>query len=445
MKNYNLNIYIPYNNFIVLFICIVFLTGCSSSVQTSSDSNMIWITPAPSLALHNKSATPTDAIVNEFSSNVDVKNVTATSIPTEPPVETIPTITSSPTVEPEATSVTLLAVGDNLIHLEVIQSGLQKDGSYQYNHLYSNIKNDIIAADIAIINQETILGGKNFAYTGYPSFNSPTEIGDAIVSAGFDVILHATNHTMDKGKKAVENTMAFWRQYPNITVLGINETKELSKTIPIVEKNGIRIAMLNYTYGLNGYSLPKGMPYYVNLIDKKKMAYDIKKAKKNADFVIVFPHWGSEYVYKPNAYQKDLTQFLYQHGVDLVIGTHPHVIQPVEWIQDTKKHKMLVYYSLGNFMSYQKEAPRMLGAMANLTLTKDKNGTYISEAGIIPIVTHYEHGPKNYNFSIYKLTDYTTELANKHGVSDIAKHGPLTYKKTYQLAIDVLSPWFKYD
>lgn len=445
MKNNEFINFNPYNShLIILFLCILFLTGCNTSIPTSTKSNeMITSPPLPSFALQNKVVTPPIIMELELNSNTDKNKVIISSIPTESPTEIPPTLPVTPTVEPKASSVTLLAVGDNLIHLEVIKSGLKKDGTYRYDHLYSNIKEDILAADIAIINQETILGGKDFAYTGYPSFNSPTEIGDAIAAAGFDVILHATNHTMDKGKKAVENTMNFWRQFPEITVLGINETKEISKTVPIVEKNGIKIAMLNYTYGLNGYSLPKGMPYYVNLLDKQKMSSDIKKAKKQADFVIVFPHWGSEYVYKPNAYQKDLTRFFYQQGVDLVIGTHPHVIQPVEWIKNTKKHKMLVYYSLGNFMSYQKEAPRMLGAMANITLTKDKNGTYISEAGVIPIVTHYEHGPKNYNFSIYKLTDYTSKLASVHGVSDIAKHGPLTYKKTYQLAVEVLSPWFQ--
>lgn len=342
-----------------------------------------------------------------------------------------------------ASQVTLLAVGDNLIHIEVVKSGKQADGTYQYDHLYRNLADEIKAADLAVVNQETILGGNDFAYSGYPSFNSPSEIGEALVNAGFDVITHATNHTMDMGYKAVKNTFDFWSGYPGITVLGINKTKEQQDTIPIIEKNGIKLAMLNYTYGLNGYHMPEDKPYLVNLLDKKKMQKDIKKAKELADFIIVFPHWGTEYVYEATSMQEDLTDFYYDLGVDLVIGTHPHVLEPVEWIEKEPGHKMLVYYSLGNFMSYQKEAPRMLGGIATLTITKDASGTYISDAAITPIVTHYENGPADYHYGIFKLTEYTPALANVHGVSEIAVRGPFTYEGTYELAKRVLGEWFE--
>jgi poly-gamma-glutamate synthesis protein (capsule biosynthesis protein) len=342
-------------------------------------------------------------------------------------------------------SVTLLAVGDNLIHMEVVRSGEKEDGTYNYDHLYSNLRDEISAADIAVINQETILGGDEFAYSGYPNFNSPTEIGDAVINAGFDVVLQATNHTLDKGMDGVENTFDFWKQHPEITVLGINESEEEREEIPIIEKNGITLAMLNYTYGLNGYHLPKNMPYLVNLLDKEKMKADIKEAKELADFVIVFPHWGSEYVYEATKAQEDLTEFYYEQGVDLVIGSHPHVLEPVEWIETNEEHRMLVYYSLGNFISYQREAPRMLGGMAEITITKDPTGTYISEAQITPIVTHYENGPDDYHYGIYKLSDYTEALAQAHGVSDHVKDGPFTYQGTYDLAHQVLGSWFGPD
>jgi poly-gamma-glutamate capsule biosynthesis protein CapA/YwtB (metallophosphatase superfamily) len=339
-------------------------------------------------------------------------------------------------------SLTLLAVGDNLIHIEVVQSGKQADGSLNYNHLYSNLKDKIAAADIAVVNQETILGGDDFAYSGYPNFNSPTEIGDALVETGFDVVLHATNHTMDKGLRGIENTLAYWKTKPQIRVLGINETEQASEEVPIIEKNGIKLAMLNYTYSLNGYKLPKDKPYLVNLLDKDKMKQDIEKAEKLADFTIVFPHWGSEYVYEATSMQKELTDFFYEQGVDLVIGAHPHVLEPVEWINTKPEHQMLVYYSLGNFLSYQKEAPRMLGGMAELTITKDETGVHISDAAITPIVTHYEHGPADFNYAIYKLTDYTPTLSKLHGVSDIAKNGAMDYQTTYELAKKVLGSWF---
>ncbi len=350
---------------------------------------------------------------------------------------------SDPKKSEGASQVTLLAVGDNLIHIEVVKSGKKKDGSLNYDHLYSNLKDAISTADIAIVNQETILGGDDFPYSGYPSFNSPTEIGDALVNAGFDIILQATNHAMDMGLQGVENTLDFWKSKPGVTMLGINESAEAQNRITVIEKNGIRLALLNYTYSLNGYSLPKDKPYLVNMLDKKKMAEDIRKAEELADFTIVFPHWGTEYVYKASSMQEELTSFYYDHGVDLVIGTHPHVIEPVEWIETEKDHKMLVYYSLGNFMSYQKEAPRMLGAMAGVTITKDESGTYISEADITPLVTHYENGPADYHYGIYKLSDYTPELAKVHGVSDIAKNGAMNYQNTIDLAKQVLGSWYK--
>lgn len=347
------------------------------------------------------------------------------------------------TAEEETNSVNLLAVGDNLIHIEVIKSGEQEDGSYNYDHLYANVKDVISAADIAVINQETILGGSDFPYSGYPNFNSPTQIGDALIAAGFDVVLHATNHTMDKGLKAVNNTFSYWKEHPEITVVGINESEEAGKQIKIVEKNGIKIAMLNYTYGLNGHSLPKDKPYLVNMLDKEKMAEDIKKAEAEADFTIVFPHWGTEYVYEPTKSQRELTRFFYELGVDLVIGTHPHVLQPVEWIETDGDHRMLVYYSLGNFMSYQREAPRMLGGIANIRIIKDDSGAYIDEASITPIVTHYENGPKDYHYGIYKLDDYNADLAQLHGVSELAKKGSFTYEGTLSLAKEVLGAWYK--
>jgi len=175
------------------------------------------------------------------------------------------------------------------------------------------------------------------------------------------------------------------------------------------------------------------------------MKEDIKNAKELADFVIVFPHWGTEYVYEATKTQKDLTNFYYDQGVDLIIGTHPHVLEPVEWVGTSEDdHRMLVYYSLGNFVSYQREAPRMLGGMASITITKDDSHTYISNAGITPIVTHYENGPADYNYGIYKLTEYTEKLALKHGVLKLEKQGQFTYQGTVDLAKQILGSWLEY-
>lgn len=344
-------------------------------------------------------------------------------------------------LEESVPSVSLLMVGDNLVHEQVIASGKKDDGSYNFDHLFEILKEDIEAADIAIINQETILGGDLFSYSGYPNFNTPVEMGDSIHKTGFDVVLHATNHTMDKGYKAVANTIEYWREYPDITVLGINETKEHRDTIPTVTKNGITIAMLNYTYSLNGYKLPKDKPYLVNMLDEEQVIKDIRNAKEIADFVIVFPHWGTEYVYEPDDYQKKWTSLFLTEEVDLVVGTHPHVLQPIEWITSTTGHKMLIYYSLGNYVSYQKEAPRMLGGMANITLIKEDNKVFIKDSGIIPIVTHYENRD-NYHYGVYKLENYTLEQSLVHGVLELQKSSSFSFSGTIELAKNVLKDWY---
>ena len=429
--------------FLLCFLFLGLLTGCSSVDKPK----VLAEVPTPVVSKEKNSKTEDETASADITPNVSA----ATDSNTDLSKDLLPNLnntassiitTPTPTMSPSS-QVTLLAVGDNLIHIEVVESGEQEDGSLNYDHLYSNLKEEISAADIAVVNQETILGGDDFKYSGYPVFNSPTEIGDALINAGFDVILQATNHTMDMGEKGIDHAIAYWKEHPKVVTLGINESQEDSEEITIIEKNGIKIAMLNYTYSLNGYSLPADKPYLVSMLDKDKMEQDILKAEELADFTIVFPHWGTEYVYAATSSQTDLTSFYYDLGVDLVIGSHPHVLEPVEWIETEKGHKMLVYYSLGNFLSYQKEAPRMLGGIASVTITKDKNGTYISDASITPIVTHYEHGPADYNYGIYKLSDYTEALASVHGVSDIAQQGALTYQKTIDLAKKVLGSWYQ--
>lgn len=431
---------------------------------------VILFNAAGCLTYKNQKANPVNNIINLASSSLNINQITTapsndtfklqnefteptpTNVPNtknpdkmEKPkiVATSPTPTISAKKKEKKCSVTLLAVGDNLIHTQIINSGKRPNGSYNYDHLYKLIKGKISSADIAVVNQETILGGSSLTYSGYPNFNSPTQIGDSLITAGFDVILHATNHTMDKGLLGVKRSYAYWNKHPGIKVLGINMTKQQRDNIPIIKKNGIKIAMLNYTYGLNGYRNPKNMPYLVNMLDKNQIRKDIMKAKKKADFIIVFPHWGTEYVYKPSLQQNEMTKFFYDLGVDLVIGSHPHVIEPVKWIKTKKKHKMLVYYSLGNFVSYQIEAPRMLGGIAEVTITKAEKGTYISNAGITPIITHYQVGTVNQHYGIYELSKYNKKLASSHSVSRFSTQGPLTYKGTYNLAKQVLGSWFK--
>lgn len=320
--------------------------------------------------------------------------------------------------ESEDETVTLVMVGDMLMHMPVNRSGMRADGDKDFSHLFTYTKKYISNADIAIVNQEVILGGEELGITGYPTFNTYYEVGDALANAGFDVVLHATNHAMDRGKEGLMNCISYWENnHPDITYLGIQDTEEEQDEIFVFEKNGIKISILNYTYGLNGLPLPEDMPYAVNLMDKEQMAEDIKKAKELSDFVVVCPHWGTEYVLKASAYQKDYAQFFLENGVDLVIGTHPHVIEPVEILKDDSGNEMLVYYSLGNYVNSTASeendiGKRMLGAMAEVTVTRNDDGEVVIESyDAHPLVTYVSANKKT--ISVFPLEMFNDELAKK--------------------------------
>ena len=319
-------------------------------------------------------------------------------------------------------TVTLTMVGDVLPHTPVEESCQAEDGSYDFSSLFVNVKDDVQAADIAIVNQEVIIGGEELGVSGYPSFNAPYEAADVLVDTGFDVVLHATNHAMDQGKKGVTNCLANWeKKYPQIKILGINKSQEAQDTVTILEQNGIRIAILNYTYGLNGIALPQDMPYAVNLLDEEKVVSDIASAREQADFVVVCPHWGTEYSLQPDSMQKKWTEIFVRNGVDLVIGTHPHVIEPVEWVTDeTTGNQTLVYYSLGNYVNWTSSsgdgiADRMVGGMAEVTIGLDENGEgFITDYGVNALVTQVEPGYGG--VTTYFLRDYTDEMAQKNAI-----------------------------
>lgn len=313
--------------------------------------------------------------------------------------------------------VSLVAVGDNLIHNSVLKSGRINDSTYNFDRLFDVMRDDFQEADIAIINQETILGGDFRPYDGYPNFNSPNELGDAIVKSGFDVVLQASNHTLDVGTQGVLNCIEYWKKQDDITYLGINDSQEERETIRVIEKNGIRIALLNYTYGLNGRILPKDKLYLVNLIDTTLIKSDLEKAEILADFTIVFPHWGVEYVYKPNKEQTSLAKMMVRYGADLIIGTHPHVLQPIEWIEASNGNKALCYYSLGNYTSGQKATPRVLGGMAKIEIKRINDSVFINNAGIVPLITHYEWVNGTSLHQTYKLSRYTKRLEKRHSLN----------------------------
>ena len=330
-----------------------------------------------------------------------------------PPAETV-----TPQ-EPEEKEISLVMVGDVLLHTPLQESGQQSDGSYNYDHFFAHTKSLISGADLALVNQEVILGGKELGLSGYPAFNGAFEVGDALVKAGFDVVCHATNHALDKGETGLLNCLNFWEtSYPQIAVLGIHDSQESRDGLYLHQQDGVSIAVLDYTYGTNGISLPQ--PYEVDLLEEDQVIADLQRANQLADFVIVTPHWGTEYTHTPSEEQEHWTQIFLENGVDLVLGTHPHVIQPVEWVEDDQGNRMLVYYSLGNFINFTSDSgdgvrQRAVGAMATVTLSVEEDEVTISDYGVIPLISHMVEGTGKP--TVYPLSDYTQALLEENEMS----------------------------
>ena len=324
--------------------------------------------------------------------------------------------------EEEPETMQIVMVGDMLMHDKILESAKQEDGSYNFDHIFVHVKDFISAADLAIVNQETIMGGDRYGYTGYPSFNTPFALADAEVAAGFDVLLLATNHTLDKTKNGVLNCMEYLdTTHPDLGYVGINHSQEeQDNNIYTYEANGITVAILNYTYGTNGIPIPSDMPYIVNLLDEDKVRSDVRKAEEIADFTIVCPHWGTEYKLEADDSQKKWANIFLEEGADLVLGAHPHVIEPIEWLTDENGHEMLVYYSIGNFINGTSSTGhgvtnRMVGGIADVTLQRNEETgeVEIVSHDAVPIICHIAYDTE---YTVYYMKDYTEELAAKNRI-----------------------------
>lgn len=347
-----------------------------------------------------------------YISNKYLTDVMPTPTPTQ-----IPKPTPIPKVyEPTGdNTIVIRMVGDALIHNAIYRQGKKSDGTYNSDKLFENVKSVIQEADIAIINQETILVANEEDYSHYPNFGSPYAIGQGALDAGFDIIAHATNHTLDKGISGVRQTLDFWRD-KDVTVLGIHDS-ELESDIDYVSCEGITISFVNYTYGLNGHE-PRiaDDEYIVDLLSDPYIENTVATAKATSDLMIAVLHVGTEYVYTPsNEAIKQVDRFI-DAGADIVLCAHPHVVEAYGMRTTENNNTALVYYSLGNFISYQNKVPRMIGGMANITigLTPQDDSSYkveIVDYDMVPIVTHLQGGG---NISTYFMSEYTDALCAKH-------------------------------
>ena len=316
-------------------------------------------------------------------------------------------------------TVSFSAVGDNLIHGSIYRDAYNGE-TYDFSKMYEEVSQDILNSDIAFINQETPLGGSALGISGYPMFNSPSEIALDLVEAGFNVVNLATNHSLDRYEKGIMNELEVLDSV-GLIYDGVYTSQEEFDQIKTFEIEGITFSLLSYTYGTNGIKAPHS--YNVSYLNEKQIKRDVEKAKQISDFIIVSAHWGEENTSKPNSSQIKYAQLFADLEVDVVIGTHPHVLQPIEWIKGKNGNETLVVYSLGNFLAGMVGLENAVNGMVQFDIIQENDTFTIENVHFEPLFIHFEQFGSNWvddrnNYKIYKVKDYTNELANKHALNN---------------------------
>lgn len=369
--------------------------------------------------------------------------------PMETSSEIISTSESSGNLEEqrnEEKRVSFIGVGDNLIHNVIFEEAQLEDGSFDFKPMFENVSDDIEMADFSFINQETLIGGDEFGFSGYPAFNTPSDMANNLNELGFDLVNGASNHSLDKGKQGVINTLEIWDKQEDMVFTGVFDSQEERDAIPVIERDGVTFSFLAYTYGTNG--IEPDVSYRLNYFDEDLITQDIERAKKVSDFVIVSAHWGDEHMLEPNDFQKNYAQLFADLEVDAVIGTHPHVIQPVEWVEGKNGNQTLVVYSLGNFLSAMSTGTEnnMLGGMISFDFVMTEEEKTIENVKWDATVMQYtgnksENTDSRNHFRIYQLDEYTQELAGQH-VLNSYQSNQLSKKSLQQTTENVIDAEF---
>ena len=304
-------------------------------------------------------------------------------------------------------SVNLLFAGSIFLSNTSYDSGVYPDGSFNYDHLFKYIKNDIRKADLAIVDQETMFETDKMNFIKKLT-NTPSELGDAIYRAGFKVVLHATLYSYSKEERGIKNTLNFWKQkYPDVKVLGINEKEgDNENDYFIFQKNSMKIGLINF-YGHDEEMIPEDKHYYINILKEEKLKDLVEKLANETDFLIVTINWGDKNSNKPNKQMISCATELAYFGVNLIIGYHPSITLPTSYIKASNGKIALVFWSLGHLVIDFKKEFSNLGAMANITISKSRNGAYISAYNLIPTINHKVRGNQ---YSVYKLSQYSDSL-----------------------------------
>lgn len=313
-------------------------------------------------------------------------------------------------------SFTFVGVGDNLYHNTQYMCQEQNE-YYNFDSYYEMTNKYTQNADLAYINFETLCIGESYGLSGYPTFNGPTEILSSVNKAGFDWWSLSSNHSLDRGADGLLAQIdLIHNEYPNVITTGSHISQEDKNRTLVKEINGIKVGFLGYTYGLNGFSLPEDKPWLVDLIDKDQIKQDMEALNKVSDVQMVSMHWGNEYQTEPTQEQEDLANYLNELGVEVVIGSHPHVIEPAKIIKG-KNQNTLVYYSLGNYTSAQDMDITMVGGMASFTLNYDPDTktTSFTDTKFIPLITWFDTGFNDWK--TYMIDDYNDSIASTHRLS----------------------------
>ncbi len=320
----------------------------------------------------------------------------------------------------------LVAVGDCLIHGAVYLDARTGNNTYDFSKMIEDVKPLIEKYDLRYYNQETIIGGKNLGVSHYPRFNSPDEIGDNMVDIGFNLVSLANNHTLDKNEAGILYSNKYWKG-KNVITAGTYSSKEERDDIKVYEKNGIKYAFLAYTTTTNGLSRPANKEYLLNVYDEDLVKEDINKIKDKADVIIVSMHWGEEYVFEPTESEKEIAKYLSSLGVDLIIGSHPHVIQPVDYVNDT-----LVIYSLGNFLSGQRPMgiDKIVGLMVGMDIVVKNDKVTFENLDYNLLYTYSTTSDTNYKVIPFK--NLNNSILNN-------------YQQLQQKYMDIVKQEVKYD
>ncbi|MDD6366811.1 MAG: CapA family protein, partial [Stecheria intestinalis] len=295
----------------------------------------------------------------------------------------------------------------------------QADGSYDFHPMLENLKTWTDGYDLCYYNQESILGGTKLGLSSYPMFNSPQEVGDAMTDNGFNLVSLANNHSLDRGVSGIESSMKYWNSKEQVVHAGTSLSEEERDSIPVYEVNGISYCFLSWTYGCNGLYPPSDMPYLVNIYTdhEEELLEQVREADQKADLVIVAMHWGVEYTLEPVQEVKDLAQQLADAGADLIIGNHPHVIEPIEYFGDT-----LCFYSFGNLIAAQLDTEDRIGMIGAVTVTKTvqpDGETEISLSDARADLTFICYDSNIRNFKVVLMRDLDdSQLADHEAIYD---------------------------